>query len=417
MGYCRKELLYALVIALTSFNFGFILAHPSPVLPYYMENWNVSPLMATAFNSISSLAAAFGPYANFFLFKFVGRRIVAFIIALYTIASWGIFFLMNEKRFWVGIIARGMLGISLGASSSLAPLYLTEIAPTDQKGFYGSFNAEGLITSIMIMMVAGDFLSPYNLTFVGMSTCILQACLIWFVPETNSPGQFQEEGVNTIKENFWQKKIVLPLLAALSTIMIAQFCGPNAIVSNLKILFIDAKVPLKPGIAGAIVISAQLISVFLGSMLVDKLGSRVMWIVSGMLTSASLVIYGLNAKFAWHPFVAIGMIFLNQIAFGVGYGPMPWYLAPQSVPVAYSALASSLNSTVNWISSFIIIFLYEPMSNKFGDFGCFMLYGTIAFVGAIYGFFVIKSDKSKFDDDDDVEYQPQIDTDALDADL
>ena len=161
--------------------------------------------------------------------------------------------------------------------------------------------------------------------------------------------------------------------------------------------------------------AGQLISIFASAALVDKLGRRIMWLLSGIFTCATLAIYGVNMKLKWNPFIALVMIFLYQLAFGLAIGPMPWYLAPQIVPSAFSGLAASLNSTINWLLSFGTIFAYGPLNNAMGELGSFVLFASIALLGGIYGFFAFKDSTTKENSEDEAEYQPQVDTDALEG--
>ena len=403
VNYCRKELLYALIIMLTPFGFGYIICYPSPALPYFESRWKLSEFESTAFNAVSSLTAIFGPYLTSFLLGHFGRKIVTFILSVAGIIGWALLFPLNESIFWYGILIRAILGLIMGAFSAIGPLYLVEIAPQELTGFFGNFNQLAVVFSIIIMYILGEYKAPWTLNVLAIVTHALQCFLIWLVPETSDKQQKEEnkDDYDMIKESICQKKYAKNIIIVISLMILQQFSGANAILTNLSSLFSAAGVPIRSGVAAAITMCAQLLAVFISGILVVKFGRKVMWVVSSSLCCVSLLIYALNDKFNWNNIIPIVMIFFYQFGFGLGIGPMPWYYVPELFPESVRSIASSINSMTSWIGSFAVIFIYPSLKDAIGDFGAFIFFGCVCIVSAVVGFLFIKDPENAEEEEEE----------------
>lgn len=389
MGVFRKELVYALIVQITSYIFGFVICYPSPVFPYWSDHgWGLTTMEENIFNSISSLTAVLGPFTLNFLFKFMGRKMASYVLNIYTTITWVLlFFVTGKKTIWIGYIARGLQGIAMGAASTFAPLQLTEVAPEDQRGFYASINTASVTLAIIFVFIVGQYLPPNYINITAIAFLVLQMATMWLVPETKPETKVDTD--DTPHETFCQKKYVTKIFIAVSVMILQQFTGPNAILTNMIRVFQRAKVPLPEGIAASLVMSSQVFSTILLSGLVDKYGRKIMWLTSNFLVGVSLLLFGLTLYLDWKPLLGIAFLVVFQIGFGLALGPMPWYLAPQMLPPHLAALAASILQTVNWCCSFSVIFLYPVMRNGMDDSGCFMFYSGVALFSAFYGYFII----------------------------
>lgn len=403
-----KNFLYALVILCGPLNFGFVMGFTSPAIPEFTKNWNISTFQTTTFNAISSLFAIGGPFIATFLLKKFGRKETTSIISASTFLFWGLLTLMTKKSFGFGIFIRAMLGLSIGAYSSLAPMMLVEIASKDQTGFYGGMNQCGIVIGIIIMYLQGTGSSWSSLCITGVVISVLQTIFIWFIPETGSKGN--DEVQKTASESLWQKKYTQKLLVGLLMMFFQQFCGVNALITNLDSQFASAGVPVKSGIASAISVSSQLIAVCIGSALVDKFGRRQLWCISTAGCSICLFVYAINEAGKIANWIPIVVIFLYMFFFGIAMGPVPWFIIPELFPDSVRSLASSFISMSNWIFAFAVIFLYPLIINAIGNIWALIVFGIITGGGCVYGYFYItEPSQSTFDDSANGQYKSQVD--------
>ena len=250
--FITKELLYAGVMMLATFNFGFNTAYPSPVVPYFQDEWGIPESQTTWFNSIASLFAVFGPYISAFMCNFMGRRLVICIIAIVSAAFWAVLLATNKNRFALGIVFRALCGLTVGANSQMNPMVLVEIAPKGLTGFYGNLNQFGLVVGIVWVYLQGVGNPWWSINVSAIVTNCLLAALIWLIPETR-PEKKEEEQNNSQedkeeeKESVFQKKYLGKLFVGIMMMVIQQFSGVNAIITNLDQNFRDVGVAIDSG--------------------------------------------------------------------------------------------------------------------------------------------------------------------------
>ena len=324
----RKELLYALIIMFGPFNFGFVMGFTSPAIPYYEEHWGITTIQTTLFNSLASLFAVFGPYISTFLLKFFGRRMVTAIIAGAAAILWAVHLAINKKLFALGIVIRCLLGLTVGANSSLGPMCLVEVAPKDITGFFGNLNQFGIVIGIVWMMLQGVNNNWQSLCITAIVCNAAQAGLIWLCPETAPEKKEEDDNEEGEKESVFQKKFLPKLFVGAMMMVIQQFAGVNALITNLDQNFKDVGVALEPGYCSAISTSAQLIAVFIGGLLVDTLGRRPLFCVSALGCGISLFIFAMNNIFKWTNWLPIVVIFIYMFFLGAALGPVPWFVIP-----------------------------------------------------------------------------------------
>jgi MFS family permease len=354
----------------------------------------------------------------------LGRRISAFIIAVVGTGSWLILLGNAQSRFWVGMIASALLGFVIGAFSALCPMYIVELAPPDMTGFFGSLAQLAIATGIVVVYLVGSWITWLYSAIVGAVICGLMAVLIWFVPESPATAQEleaanQEDGQasqndDEEKESIFSSPHFGRLLAGIAFMFFQQFSGINAILTNLTDLFTQGGVELESGYASTITGAAQVIACLCAGFLIEKLGRRVVWIISFAMITLTDLLYGIynipslrdNHTFPnWFPIL---VIFVNLLGFGAGAGPIPWFIISEMFPSSVRATAVSIVSTSNWILAFAVLQLFPELVKGLQLWGCFVLYAALSLGATIFGIFYVKNpiDTGKDEKGNDLAVQP-----------
>ena len=404
MGLCGKEILYALVIMLGPITFGTIMVYPSPTAVAIQKEHGLtsSSLEWSFYNSVSSLFAIGGPFVTTGILKMVkgSRRKTVFIIAVVGTIFWYLNCL-TKVHIWAGIVIRAVLGLVMGAYSSIGPMYLVEVAKEGYSGFFGSLNQIGIVLG----MVFYDFIAPslnyMALNYIGGAITALQAILVWFIPETGNKKDYtsnseqEAKGAEKNKESLCQKKYIGGIAIGVVMMVVQQFCGINAILTNLAELMNASGLAIDGNYQAGIASSAQLIAVFIGGLLVDKLGRKVCWMLSNIIAAVFLLIFALNTKYNWSNVLPLVCIFLYQLGFGLGLGPIPWFLIPEYFSDAVRPIATTIVSASNWIFAFCIIFLWPVMRDGMGMFGSLIFFLCFPVFGVFFGFFFVHEPENK----------------------
>ena len=192
-------------------------------------------------------------------------------------------------------------------------MYLVEIATPGHSGTFGTFQELGIMIGDLIVYFIGGFLSVIYFSIVMIAIVLIAAILLIFVPE--SPVTIQmNEASNLEKQSekkhvsIFQKKYAKTLLITAFGLLAQQFCGINVLSTNLSDILASSGLNLNPNLQAGISTSAQFISVFVSSLLVDKFGVKKMWIFSYSFIAIALCVFSLNEHFGfanWAPLVIL----------------------------------------------------------------------------------------------------------------
>ena len=425
MGVCGIEFLQALVIMLAPFNFGIIIVYPSPAGADIRAHHHLSnnSFQWSFYNSVSCLFAIAGPFlTKLLLILFHGqRKKTVFVIDIIAIVFWLLNYL-TKVNIWAGIVIRAFLGIALGAFSSIGPMYLVEISPRDASGFFGTLAQIAIVTGQVFTDFVGANLSYLNLNFVGAGVAALQGILIWFIKESPVYKKLRNEEEKAInvqneeKTKFFTKENIKNLLIGVALTFFQQFAGINGILTNLSDIMSSAGLDIDPNYQAGIATLAQVIAALIASFIIDKLGRRNVWCISSASAAVFLLIFALNEKFNWSNVLPLIMVFLYQLGFGLGLGPITWFLGSEYFNDETRPTATMCCTTTNWLFAFIIILIFPQMKSSMGLFGALMFFFAICILSLIFGIFCIYEPKKKNEMDQQSEDNPGAVDDGNDLD-
>lgn len=426
MGICSINLVYALVITLGPITYGTVMCYPSPTATQIQEVHGLtsSSISWSFYNAITSLFGIAGPFVVTGLLKILNgsRKITVFIIAVAGAILW-LLNLLTKTNIYPGMTIRALLGIVVGAYSSISPMYLNEIAPEGSSGFFGSLQQTGVMIGFVFFDFIGPSLTYMSLNYVGSAICVIQAVLIWFIPESPAISTHQAEKDNAKDkddaehEPLCKGKQLCGIITGISMMIFQQFCGINAILTNLADLMNKSGLEIDGSYQAGIASIAQLIALFIGMALMDKLGRKLIWIISTGIIVVFLLIFALNDKYGWSNTLPIICIFLYQLGFGLGMGPIPWFIIAQYFDDPKTrAMATSIVSSSNWVFAFAVILLWPVMKDGMGMFGSLIFFMCVSIVAFIFGFiFIHNPTKKEAAPDDDAPPSSSSSTGTPDA--
>lgn len=303
----------------------------------------------------------------------------------------------------------------MGGFSSIIPMYIVELAPPESSGFYGSLNQLGIALGLVIVYLVGDVCNWKNSALVCMGIDIALTILVWFIPESPAVSKNDQpllEETSTKRESVLQKQYIGRLVQSVMMMVFQQFCGINAILTNLNDLFSKCGLDgISENMASAISGSAQVIAVVFGGFLVDSLGRKIAWSTSFGGISISLLLYALTFKVTFgsdktNSILSIVFIFLFLLAFGLGAGAIPWFIISEIFPTSVRPAAVSIVSASNWILAFTVIEIYPYMEKAMTTFGCMMLFMACSVASTIFGIVYVKKN-ARADDNNYVAIESQ----------
>lgn len=147
----------------------------------------------------------------------------------------------------------------------------------------------------------------------------------------------------------------------------------------------------------------QFISSFAASILVDRLGRRILLLVS--IIFMTLTLFTLGAFFYIQSvdpetaeslsFVPLTSLCIYILAYPVGYGSVPWLVVSEVTPKNIKAVCGPIVGFFTWNFAFLISASFKSVMDNFGIGQTFWIFGGVSIIGIIFTYYVIPETKGK----------------------
>lgn len=182
-----------------------------------------------------------------------------------------------------------------------------------------------------------------------------------------------------------------------------QFSGVNAVIFYTSSIFSAAGSDLDANISSIIVGVVQFVSTFVSTLVVDRLGRKILLIGSAAVMCICQLLLGVffylkdddeNSveSIGWLPLLSLCLF---MVAFSLGFGPIPWMMVSELFPPSTKGFASSLASCFNWILAFLVTKFFTNLKDAMGSGPTFWLFMAILAVGTCFVVFFVRETKGK----------------------
>jgi SP family galactose:H+ symporter-like MFS transporter len=323
------------------------------------------------------------------------------------------------------MVARLLLGLTIGVSVVVVPVFVAESAPADIRG--------ALLVAYQVATVVGiiiGYLAAYALAgsggwrwMLGLAAvpAVLVALILVRMPDTarwymlkgrtedaRRALQMVETGADVDAElaeigralheehgGAFREMLRPPYLRATVFVVVLgffiQITGINAIVYYSPKLFeamgFHGNFALL--ILPALIQVAALVAVFVSLVLVDRLGRRPILlggIAMMVLANALLIgvfVAGENFGGALTALGFIGVL-LFTVGFTFGFGALVWVYAGESFPSRLRSMGSSAMLTSDLVANAIVAGFFLTMLQTLGGSGTFMVFGALALLAFVF---------------------------------
>ncbi|XP_054731972.1 facilitated trehalose transporter Tret1-2 homolog isoform X1 [Anastrepha obliqua] len=429
----------ALSAAGGAFAAGTLLGWTSPaenkILNLNQYNFDVSADQFSWIGSAMTLGAACVCIPTGILINLVGRKMAMLLLVLPFTLGWCM--LIWAQNVIMMYIARFLLGAAGGAFCVAAPMYTGEIAQKEIRGSLGSFFQLMITAGILFVYAIGAGLSVFWINIVcGLIPLVFGAIFV-FMPESPTYLITKNKDENAIESIQWlrgkdyeykseieelrdtQQKIRenqvswwvglsrpvsrKALAISLGLMFFQQLCGINAVIFYAAPIFQDANTGIDENLSTIVVGIMQFIATFVSTIVVDKLGRRLLLLTSAIIMALSTFAMGIYfymqsqnpasvVSLGWLPVVSL-CVFI--VLFSLGFGPVPWLMMGEVFAADIKGVAGSIAGTTNWILAFIVTKTFKDLKESMGSGQTFWLFSGITVIGAVFVFFVVPETKGK----------------------
>lgn len=381
--------------------------------------------------SMLAVGALFGGLLNEPANKSLGRRKSLILFGLPFVIGW-LLIAFAGAHVWLVVAGRLLTGLCCGLVSGTAPSYVVEIAPPQIRGLLGTCFQVMVVIGILFEALFATFLSWQSMAGVSVIAAVGMSGLMFAMPEspiwllskerndeaeaalrrlrtgainneysimlqsaTNSNSSGNQYSVKTLTSREFYK----PFLLALALMYFQQFSGINAVLFYQDDIFATAMPKSNASLNIIYVCVAQVVATVAGSMLVDRLGRRLLLLLSGLGHTISLVLLGyyymkkddktsgaeFQENYGWLALVSL-IVFISS--FSIGYGPIPWMMIPELSSAKVRSIIASIATAFNWGCVYIVTGYVKALINSTSP---SLTYWLFAFICALSCLFVTVS--------------------------
>lgn len=361
-------------------------------------------------------------FTGTFTEKFGRKKVMIITAVLYIISAFGCALAESATML---VVFRVLSGLAVGATSVVAPMYISEIAPAHSRGRLVSLNQFAITIGIVLAYIFDYLLIGfgynawrYMLAVPGFFGVLFLLFLIVKFPESprwllaharrdeavkvlNSIGgnalvteelpamestliAEQKKDKMSVGELFKGKtgKIVLigTIIAALQ-----QITGINAVIMFAPDIFQAAGSAKGNSVMQAMIVGlVNFLMTIVALWLVDKRGRKtlLLWGAVGMIISLAYLAFDFSKPVQNGAGVLIALLVYISF-FAASFAPVMWVIISEIYPNRIKGVAMSFSTAVSWLCTFLTVYFAPVIHGALGLqylFGIFCLFSIVAFV-------------------------------------
>ncbi len=353
--------------------------------------------------------------------RFGRRDSLRGLAILYLLSALGCAFAWN----WPSLVFfRFVVGLAIGGSSVLGPMYIAEIAPAQWRGRLVGFFQFNVVAGILLAYLSNYIVGLTNGGLnewrwklgVSVVPAVLFFLMLFQIPR--SPRwlaekgrkeearevltQIGEENVDVelasifaavqLERQYGQERLFsarnrFPLFLAISIAMFNQLAGINAILYYLNDIFALAGFSKVSADLQAVAIGAtNLIFTMLAMSIIDRVGRRTLMLIGSVGTAACLAGVAVIFWTGRHETLLVWLLIGFIAAFAFSQGSVIWVYISEVFPTAVRAKGQGLGSATHWIMNALISFLFPIVAahSKAAPFGFFSAMMVLQFLVVLF---------------------------------
>jgi len=410
----HKIFLWSITAALGGFLFGFDTAVISGGEQNIQRMWDLTDMMLGQTVAMALYGTIIGALSGGIPAQKYGRKLTLIWIAVLFLVSAAGSALSPEV--YSLMFFRFIGGLSIGASSVVAPMYISEIAPTDKRGRLTALFQFNIVLGILIAYFSNFIIGTGHeeswrwMLGVEVIPAALFLIFVFLIPESPrwliiAKGKIQEarEVLNIVNpeetetaiqaiqdsdltpgratplREFFSKRYRFPIVMAFLFAFFNQVSGINAIIYFAPRIFSLTGVGADSALLQTVGIGAvNLVFTMVGLALIDRFGRRfLMYIGSfGYIISLSIISYAFFTQTFTGYLVPI-LIFIFIASHAIGQGAVIWVFISEIFPNSVRSFGNSLGSSTHWVFAALIAGNFVHFETLFGGGPIFAFFAAV----------------------------------------
>ncbi len=402
----------SVIAAFAGLLFGYHSSVISGAILFISEQMNFTFFQEEIIVSTLLVGALLGAILGGLITDNIGRKNSLFVCAFLFII--GTIFLCIANSFSQLLIGRFIVGIGIGIASLTAPLYISEMAPTEHRGALVSINQLAITFGILLSYGIDYFFSEikdwremFAFSFIPTAIFLLG---LFFIPETPTwlagKGRRhkaekilrkvhrtkaddtdvileEKEGSEEIVKwsHLFEKSIRPALLVGIGISIFQQITGINTIIYYAPRIFQfagfeSASIAILATMGlGAVNFIMTIIAIWI----IDIVGRKPLLLIglSGMVLSLGTLAYCILTKTTSDDTASVVSLMFYVAFFAISIGPIAWLIISEIYPAGIRGRAMGIATFANWVFNYFVSLTFLSLLSFFGVGGTFLLYAII----------------------------------------
>jgi sugar porter (SP) family MFS transporter len=417
--------LISIISALTGFLFGFDEGITSGVLEIIKRDFNLTEHETGFMIGLLPFGALIAACLTGRFSDWVGRLQVLYLIAiLFSLGTIGI---LVTHSFSVLCVMRVLLGLGIGMSVVVTPMYIAETAPTEIRGklvaYFQLAITLGILCSYLINLFVVDVL-PWRWVFaLGLIPSITLFVGALFLPESPRwlyiqgrttqahrvltrlyghkyhPKEIEKELLAIKKsiekekktgvwKDLFSRKSLPCLILGIALFFFQQVSGINVVIYYAPTIFNSMQLGSTSTtlLATVGVGTLNVLMTLVAMRWVEKWGRRPLLITgfAGTALSLGLIAFATSFDGVFFQWVSAVSVFLFIAFFAVGLGPLPYILISEVFPIKIRGQGMSLSAASNWIFNTLVVASFPILLQELGISLVFLFYAVACALGLLF---------------------------------
>ena len=378
--------------------------------------------------------AAVGALAGGRLADLFGRRLLLIVTAV--IFAVGAVICAAATSASILIAGRIIVGLGIGLSSGTVPVYISEVAPADARGWTVSLFQLAITLGILLAYVVDYAFSKSQAWRWMFGLAVVPAAIfaigMFFLPESprwlvrhgdsnraravlarirNTPDVGSElaeieQSLTQSQEHGSWRDLLSPalrpaLIMGIGLAVFQQVTGINTVIYYAPLIIQSAGVSSASGaiLATAGIGVVNVLMTIVSMWLIDRIGRRPLLLtgIAGMVLTLGFLGWAFHSTIRSESLsvLAVVSMMVYVASFAIGLGPIFWLLIAEIYPLRVRSSSEGLAATFNWGSNLLVSLTFLTLLQGIGAPRTFWLYGIFAIGAWIFSYRLVPETKGR----------------------
>lgn len=422
--------LIVFIAALGGFLFGYGTGVISGAILFINKEFHLTTMQTSFIVSALLIGACISAVLSGRFADYFGRRKLLLIDAFLYLVGIVISCTANSV---IGIfVGRLIVGLGVGISSFVVPLYISELAHFKKRGIMVGFNQLFIVTGILVAYLADYWLAGggHWRWMLGLEILPALGLLAGMLFAPESPRWLVANGseykavevlqaaradINVelelaeMKESVYEQRddwrmlfkpwLIPAVIVGFGLAALQQLVGINIFIYYTPLILQLSGFEKVTSIMLATLGLGILLEIFtiIVLPLIDAWGRRPLLLLGAGGMTLSFILVGASFIFLpqilWIKWVILFSTILYIASFGISFGPIGWLMIAEMFPLRIRGLASSLATATIWGFDLLVILTFLPLMQLLQPTGVFWLYGVLCLLSLIFVYLFVPETK------------------------